>query len=257
MVKSAVFEAGGYRYVPGPFQYSGGVAAQPGFDLERVRFTKPVPIAAGFKFIENYLKDIGRPLTAFAACELRSPAPFTEAGFIAFNRVYVGTLESWGIFSNDDNPVARSNVCPEINPPVEPCFEAFTYTVPSGRPDNQPSFVIAGSGEAIEGASTYEGNIVRLGDTSPDGMRAKALHVLGEMERRMKILNVGWQHATATQVYTVYDFHSFLAEDIVKRGAIPAGLTCYYARPPVLGLDFEMDLRSIAVERRVFNTKLG
>jgi hypothetical protein len=251
MVKSLVFDAGGYRYVPGPFQYSGGVAAQSGFALERVRFTKPVPIVTGFEVIEKYLQNIGRPLTAFAACELRSPAPFTEAEFIAFNRVYVGTLERWGIFSNDNNPVARSNVCPELNPPSEPCFEAFTYTVQSDRPDDQPSFVISGSGEAIEGAATYEGNIIRLGDTSPAGMRAKADHVLGEMERRMEILNVGWQHATTTQVYTVYDFHSFLAEGIVQRGATPAGLRWYYARPPVLGLDFEMDLRSIAVERTI------
>lgn len=251
MVTSLLFEAGGYRYVPGPFQYSGGVAAQPGFSLERVRFTKPVPIAEGFEVIENYLKSLGRPLTAFAACELRSPAPFTEAGFIAFNRMYVGTLERWGIFANDNNPVARSNVCPEINPPPEPCFEAFTYTVKSKRADDKPDFVIAGSGEAVEGAATYEGNIVRPGDTSPDGMRAKAEHVLSQMERRMAILNVGWKNATTTQVYTVYDFHPFLAEAIVKRGAAPAGLTWYYARPPVIGLDFEMDLRGVTVERTI------
>lgn len=251
MVNSIVFEAGGYRYVPGPFQYSGGVAAQPGFALERVRFSRPVPVAAGFEIIENHLKDVGRPFTAFAACELRSPAPFTEAEFIAFNRVYVGTLERWGIFSNDNNPVARANVCPEINPPTEPCFEAFTYTVKSDRSDGQPNFVIAGGAEAIAGASTYEGNIVRPGDTSSDGMRAKAVHVLGEMERRMNILNVGWQDATATQVYTVHDIHPFLADGIVKRGATPAGLTWYYARPPVVDLEFEMDLRGIAVERTI------
>ena len=111
--------------------------------------------------------------------------------------------------------------------------------------------MIAGSGEAIEGASTYEGNIIRFGDTSTDGLRAKADYVLGEMERRMQILNVSWQYATTTQVYTVYDFHPFLADDIVKRGAAPVGLTWYYARPPVVGLDFEMDLRGIAVERTI------
>ena len=32
MAETAVFEPGGYRYVRGPFQYSGGVAAQPGYD---------------------------------------------------------------------------------------------------------------------------------------------------------------------------------------------------------------------------------
>ena len=81
-----VFAAGGYRYIPAVFQYSGGVAAEPGYRLERVRFQRPVPLAEGFRRIEKFITEAGRPLTAFAACELRSPAPFTEAGFIAFNR---------------------------------------------------------------------------------------------------------------------------------------------------------------------------
>ena len=55
--------------------------------------------------------------------------------------------------------------------------------------------------------------------------------------------------ATTTQVYTVYDPYPFLAEEIVARGAAPAGLTWYYARPPVVGLDYEMDVRGLAVER--------
>ena len=29
------------------------------------------------------------------ACELRSPEPFTQAGFKAFNELYVGTLREW------------------------------------------------------------------------------------------------------------------------------------------------------------------
>ena len=41
--------------------------------------------------------------SASCACELRSLAPFTDAGFIAF-REYVGTLKRWGIFANDVNP---------------------------------------------------------------------------------------------------------------------------------------------------------
>ena len=112
MAETAVFEAGGYRYVRGPFQYSGGVAAEPGFAIERVRFARPRPITDGFAAIEDYLRAHDRPLTSFCACELRSPAPFTEDGFVAFNRVYVGTLERWGIFRGEENPVARSNVCP-------------------------------------------------------------------------------------------------------------------------------------------------
>lgn len=246
-METAVFEAGGYRYVRGPFQYSGGVAAEPGFRIERARFARRPSIEDGFRAIEAHLAARGRPNTAFCACELRSPAPFTDAGFIAFNRIYVGTLERWGIFRDEENPVARSNVCPEIAPPPEPCFEAFSYTVPveSGA---APSFVIAGSGEAEEGPGSYAERTIRLGDQSPEGMTEKARYVLGAMERRMGALGLGWTDATATQVYTMFDLHPFLADEIVARGAAAAGLTWYYARPPVKGLDYEMDVRGVPVE---------
>ena len=248
MAETAVFEAGGYRYVRGPFQYSGGVAAEPGFAIERARFSRPIPIAEGFAAIEAHLTGIDRPLTSFCACELRSPAPFTEEGFVAFNRVYVGTLERWGIFKDEENPVARSNVCPEIDPPPEPSFVAFSYTVaaPAGTPQ---SFVAAGSAEAPEGTGSYRERIIRLGDTSPEAMREKARYVLDTMEARMTALGVGWAQASTTQVYSVHDIHSVMAEEIVTRGAAPGGLTWYYARPPVEGLDFEMDVRGVAVER--------
>jgi hypothetical protein len=255
VAETAVFGAGGYRYVRGPFQYSGGVAAEPGFAIERARFPKPIPVEEGFRAIEQYLDGIGRPYTSFCACELRSPAPFTDQGFIDFNRIYVGTLERWGIFKDEENPVARSNVCPEINPPSEPSFEAFCYTVPTssrapGAIAGDPkSFVIAGSGEAREGSVSYKEKTVRFGETSPDAMVEKARHVLGVMETRMAALGMAWADATTTQVYTVHDLHPFLADEIVRRGAMPAGLTWYYARPPVLGLEYEMDLRGIPVER--------
>ena len=97
MAEVVQFAAGGYRYLKGVFQYSAGVAAEPGFEIERVRFRRPLPLADGFRVVEAQIRGMGRPLTAFCACELRSPAPFTEEGFTAFNRVYVGTLERWGV----------------------------------------------------------------------------------------------------------------------------------------------------------------
>ncbi|PPR22738.1 MAG: hypothetical protein CFH40_01240, partial [Alphaproteobacteria bacterium MarineAlpha10_Bin3] len=122
MVETAIFEAGGYRYVRHAFQYSGGVLALAGFTIERARFAKPLPLAEGFKAVEAHLAALGRPFTSFCACELRSPVQFTEQGFIDFNRHYVQTLERWGIFKDEENPVARSNVCPQIDPPGEPSF---------------------------------------------------------------------------------------------------------------------------------------
>src|ERR1700726_5092938 len=129
MIKTIEAPHGGYRFMPGVSQYSCGVAALPGFTIERVRFSSVVPLRQGFEKIAAYIAAAGRPLTAFCACELRSPAPFSEDGFRAFNEVYVTTLGRWGLFDGHVNPVARSNVCPEIDPPPEPSFHAFAFTL--------------------------------------------------------------------------------------------------------------------------------
>src|SRR3954447_20437132 len=104
------FPAGNYRFIPAVFQYSSGVAADPDFEIEHVRFDKPVPLADGFALAADYMLGAGRPLTAFCACELRSPGAFSEAGFHAFNEHYVKTLSQWDLFDGTVNPVARSNV---------------------------------------------------------------------------------------------------------------------------------------------------
>jgi hypothetical protein len=246
---TATFAAGGYRYIPAVFQYSGGVAAEDGYEIVRVRFHRPVPLAAGFARIEEIIRVAGRPLAAFCACELRSPAPFTEDGFRAFNEIYAGTLRKWGVMTGDTNPVARSNVCPEIDPPAEPSFHAFCYTVAARGA--RPTFVVAGSGEALEGKGNYRDHTVRFGETSPDAIREKARYVLGEMERRLSLLGFAWTDTTATQVYTVHDLHPFLADEIVRRGAAHAGLTWHFNRPPVRHLEYEMDCRGIATEKVV------
>ena len=238
--------ADGFRYIPGVFQYSAGVAALDGFQIERVAFHDVVPLADGFAAIETFLRARGLPPTAFCACELRSPAAFSEEGFIAFNRHYCGTLERWGIMSGDKNPVARSNVCPEIDKPAAPGFHAFCFAHPVAGASG--SFVISGSGEAEEGHASYRERTIRLGDTSPDGLRAKGVYVLERMEQRMAALGFTWSDTTAAQLYTVYDPHPFMEDEIVRRGAARHGLRWHFARPPVRGLDYEMDCRSVPVE---------
>jgi hypothetical protein len=204
-------------------------------------------LAEGFRRIEAFLGDAELPLTTFCACELRSPAPFTDAGFIAFNREYCGTLERWGIFANDRNPVARSNVCPEIDPPAAPSFHAFSYVTAAAGAGH--SFVVAGSGESMEGSGPYRDKTVRYGETGPDAIAEKARYVLGVMETRMEALDRGWGSTTAVQVYSVHDVYPFLGTEIVARGAARHGLTWQFCRPPVIGLEYEMDCRGVAVER--------
>lgn len=256
MAEVTSFQAGGYRYIPAVFQYSGGVAAEPGFAIERARFLRPLRLADAYAAVEAHLKSIGRPSTAFAACELRSPAPFTDQGFIDFNKVYVTTLARWGIYKDRTadtkavNPVARTNVCPVYHAPGEPMMAAFSYTVPA-QPGARRSFVLSGGGDAranVGREASYQERIVRYGDTSPEGLREKVEFVAAEMERRLHALGFSWQDAVHTQAYTAQNIGHLVGEVLAARGACEGGLTWSYARPPVIGLEFEMDVRAAARE---------
>ena len=244
-----VFAAGNYRYIKAFFQYSAGVAAEPGYEIERARFAAPLPLADAYAAVEAHLKALGRPTTAFAACELRASEQFTDQGFIDFNRVYVKTLERWGIYRDGAepvNPVARTNVSPAHDKPAGPAMYAFSYTVPARNP--RPTFIVSGAGEVRAKGSNYAERIVRLNDTSPAGMREKVACVIEEMERRLAPLGFSWADVTTTQAYTVQDIGPLVGEMLDARGAMRGGLNWYYARPPVIGLEFEMDVRSVARE---------
>lgn len=246
MTDSVVFAAGGYRYVPAVFQYSAGVAAEPGFEIERARFMRPVALGDAFAAIEVHLKSIGRPTTAFAQCELRSPEPFTDHSFVEFNKHYVTTLERWGIFKDGVNPVARTNVCPVYGVPKQVSMLAFSYTVPASG--IRRTFTLAGGGDARGGSAPYRERIVRFGDTSPEGLREKVVFVIEVMETRLKALGFDWADAVSTQAYTVQNIGHLIGEELGHRGAMAGGLIWDYVRPPVIGLEFEMDVRGAARE---------
>lgn len=241
------FGEGGYAFLEGGHPYSQGVIALPGHRLERARFARPLPIAEGFAAIRAHLAALGRPTTALAACELRSPQPFTLDGFRAFNRGYVDVLRDWGLVRDGLNPVARSNVCPEHDPPAQPCFHAFTYTL--AQPAPAPGgWVVAGSGEWPEDAPFPEG-IVARGLLDDDALARKIDYVLATMRERAKALGGDWSALTASNVYTVHDFHPMIGSQFAAAGLTAAGLTWQVCRPPILELEFEMDVRSVDSER--------
>jgi hypothetical protein len=237
------FPDGGYAFLEGVFPYSQGVVALPDFAIERASFSRPLPMAEGFRRISKFLALQSRPRTALCAVELRSPAPFSFEGFAEFNKDYVAVLEKWELYRNGRNPVARSNVAPDPGPPAEPGFHAFCYTVPSARAG---SFVVAGSGEWPEGGN-FPADIVARGDVSPAGLKRKCDWVLDTMEHRMKRLGTSWRHATVTQAYTVHDIHALIPR--IHHRIQPSTLTRHYCRPPIVELEFEMDLRGIRKER--------
>jgi hypothetical protein len=247
MTELLSFKPGNYQFIPGVFQYSAGARADDGFEIVRARFRKLLPLSEAFPAIAAHLSSRNRPVAAFCACELRSPAPFSENGFVAFNKEYVGWLERYELMKDGVNPVARTNVCPQLTPPDKVGMYAFSYTVLKTSAATG-GFVVAGSGEAPEGKSNYRDHAIRLGDRSAEGMTEKARFVLGEMERRMKALGANWSETTGTHLYTVYDIHPLLEREIVARGASRNGLSWHYARPPVEDLDYEMDVRGVSTE---------
>jgi hypothetical protein len=246
MADVIVFKPGGYRYIKAGFQFSSGVAAEPGFAIERARFARALPLKAGFAAVEAHLAALGRPSTAFAACELRSAEPFTEQGFEEFNREYVKTLARWGIYRDGANPVARTNVCPQYDKPREPVLYAFSYSVPAQS--RRSGFIVAGGAEVRGGVEGYAARTVRYGETSAEAMREKVRYVVELMEGRLKALGYGWADALATSAYTVHDIGALIGPEIAARGAAGAGLTWHLARPPVQGLEFEMDVRGAGRE---------
>lgn len=201
------------------------------------------------------MKSTGRPTTAFAHCELRTPQQFNDEGFIEFNREYVKTLEYWGIYKPESstqktavNPVARTNVCPEFHKPAELAMYAFTYTVPDEA--SLPSFMLSGGGEARKGPQPYHERIVAYGETSSAGLTAKLEFVVNEMTDRLKGLGFTWSDATNAQVYSIQNIGGTVGNMLARPGLIPGGINWHFARPPVIGFEVEMDLRGAV--RQVF-----
>lgn len=248
MYPVAHFAAGGYSYIPSVFQYSAGVASGPGFRLEQARFKSPVPMQDAFTLVERHLTQIGRPFTAFAHCELRSPGQFDDNGFIEFNKRYVSTLQKWGIYQAQQadtkaiNPVARTNVCPEFFGPQEISMLAFTYTVPC-EVNAKVNFVLSGAGDARPGSEPYKDRIIAYGDHSQSGLQVKIEFVIQEMEKRLESLGFTWNDVACTQAYSVHNIGGLVERLLASQDFMRNGLSWHFARPPVMGLDFEMDLR--------------
>ena len=234
---------GDYLFLPGISPYSCGVVSAPGFEIAHVRFRLPVAYRRIFDRIEQHLKDQGRPKVALCGIELRSPRPFTFSGFAEFNAGYAKILEDWGLFVDGINPVARTNVAPEVDPPSEPVLFGFSYTRPCD-PSLPPTFVVSGAGELPEGVLAHEA-IIRVGDTSSEAMIKKASFVLDLMETRLHGLGADWSGVTAVDIYTVHALERILPEVILKRigTAGVLGVRWFFSRPPIMGIEFEMDLR--------------
>lgn len=232
---------GNFSFVRGygaPF--SAAAVAAPGFDLVHITFKPLARMADGFAAIERHLREVGRPINALCGIELRIPAPLTPAGFDEFNRGYIERLSAWGVHVDGANPVARTNVALEVNPVAEPSMYGFYYTVTTGVAE--PGFVLAGVPE-IASRQGSKREIVAAGDVSAEGMRRKTVCVLDGLGAVLGEIGRRWDDATAVNLYTVRDAYPLLANALLPAlgGGGQRGIRWHYARPPVIGLELEID----------------
>jgi hypothetical protein len=233
---------GNYKFVRGygaPF--SSGALANPGFGIVHVTFEPLARLADGYRLIERHLREAGRPIHAVCGIELRIPAPLTPAGFDEFNRGYIERLTEWGLMVDGLNPVARTNVAPAASPITEPSLYGFYYTTPAMNAE-RPAFVLAGVPEVSSRAGGKR-EIVAAGDVSIEGLRRKAACVLETLGGLLREMNLGWNEASAVNLYTVHDLHSLFASDLLPTlgAAAHRGIRWHYARPPVIELELEID----------------
>src|SRR5262245_57225361 len=222
---------GNYRFLPGIAPYSCGVVASPGFEVVHVTPSHPIPWRDGFQRIDRFLKEQNRPRSSLCAVALRSPRPFTFAGFADFNAGYAAILKEWGLFVEGVNPVARTNVAPVVRPPETPSLHSFAFTRPNTAAAT-PTFIVAGAGELPDGFLERE-KIVALGDTSPSGIATKARFVMDRMESRLFGLGATWLDVSTIDVYTAHPLAPLLPEIILGRANAPGAnaVSWCYSRP--------------------------
>lgn len=239
---------GSYRFLPGIAPYSCGVIANLGHEIVHVTLEVARPWREGFDLVDRFLRKQGRQRAELCAMELRSPKPFTMPGFIEFNRGYCVVLEEWDVLVDGVNPIARTNVCPIALDGPAPVLHAFAFVRPNAGLQRQ-TFIVAGAGELVEGTLVNDG-ILRRGETSPEAIAEKARYVCEVMLERLRGLQVSSDEVTTVNAYTIHPLHP-LMESLVFPG-LPAarrhGVTWHYTRPPVVDIEFEMDLRGVVTQ---------
>lgn len=239
---------GNYRFLPGIAPYSCGVVSRTGFEIVYVTLKQPIAYRLGFERVADFLDSMDRPRAALCGISLRSPRPFSFAGFSDFNDAYTAILKSWDLFVEGINPIARTNVAPVVNPPSEPVLYGFSFT--RACEENLPeTCVVAGAGELPEGILARDA-IVALDDASPAGMASKVQFVMDLMANRLRGLGFGWANVNIANVYTSHALEELLPEAILGRMGSAAihGVHWHYSRPPIAEIEFEMDVRSTRTE---------
>lgn len=233
---------GGFRFLPGSPVFAGGAVAEPGFAVEHALLARWLPLDQGYAAVERHLRSLGRPMQALCGMELRLPRQLTPEQFTEFNAPYVARLDAWGVTHERLNPVSRTNVSPAAGAPEQPSLHGFSYTVPTAA--GHTTFAMSGMVERGPG-----GSVVALDDVSAAGMQSKLAYVIGAVTDRLAELGLQWRDATHVELYSGADIPGAVAQ-LAQRasGALPRGVRWHFGRPPVVGLEIELEARAVLRE---------
>lgn len=233
---------GGYRFVPGNQVFATGALALPGFEIVHVLLDQWLELQDGYRFVEEYLRSAGRPMQSLCGMELRLPRPLSMDGFRAFNGPYVERLVSWGLLVEGRNPVSRTNVAPLFDPPERPSLHAFSFARPGGTA--RPTFVLSGMAE------NGPAGVVAAGDDSVAGFKAKTEYLVRAFRDRLQSLGVSFGDATHVDFYCAHPERAPVTEVLMPAVDMASrrGVRLHCARPPVEGLEVELEVRAFAAE---------
>lgn len=235
--------AGAYRILPGGAAFCSGVVPHEGYEIVRVLLRPWIPLEQGYAFIENHLKRVGRPIQAFCGIELRVPAPLAMKDWSTFNVPYLAQLRKWGLIFGDQSGVCRSNIALALHPPATTSLCAFTYTMPTTE-KNKTFFL---SGQADIDAS---GKAIAEGDTGPAAMQQRARFTIDTVGSTLGKLGVSWQDTTQIAFFHVHDIPDLWEAKLLGSlgEALTRGVLLYRARPPIAGLEVELEARAVRQE---------
>jgi hypothetical protein len=92
-------------------------------------------------------------------------------------------------------------------------------------------------------------SIIAPGDVSPAGMQTKLAHVMSVVTGRLAELGFDWRNATHVELYAAEEIPGAMATLAAKAtGAMLRGVRWHYGRPPVVGLEVELEARAVARE---------
>jgi hypothetical protein len=234
---------GGFRFLPGGPVFAGGAVAQPGFEIVHVVLKPWLALDQGYALIERHLARAGRPMRALCGMELRLPRQLSMDEFRAFNQPYLQRVIEWGLLTDGRNPVSRTNVAPALEPPEVPSLHGFSYAVTSTSAAT--TFVMSGITERGP-----DGRPIAAGDTSVTGMREKVSFVIGAVTKRLGELGLTFRDATQVEFYSAGNVETVLSQLLLPAIEEPArrGLRWHFGRPPVAGLEVELEARAFTRE---------